>query len=62
MYIYLTELPPVLVPLHTDHDVPETLPKLEDYDNMTVPGNTDFPTSSSDIFSIPAGRCKSQSH
>ncbi|XP_021379476.1 mothers against decapentaplegic homolog 3-like isoform X2 [Mizuhopecten yessoensis] len=44
-------LPPVLVPRHTE--VPDKLPQLEDYDAMTVPGNTDFPTGSNEMFNIP---------
>lgn len=43
-------LPPVLVPRHTE--VPDKLPQLEDY-AMTVPGNTDFPTGSNEMFNIP---------
>ncbi|KAK3095320.1 hypothetical protein FSP39_013179 [Pinctada imbricata] len=43
-------LPPVLVPRHTE--VPDELPQLVDY-TMTVPENTDFPTSNNETFSIP---------
>ncbi|KAK3597909.1 hypothetical protein CHS0354_042246 [Potamilus streckersoni] len=48
--VYVSVLPPVLVPRHTD--IPDKLPQLENY-ATTVPENTEFPTSINDNFSLP---------